>query len=84
MNLQLKRKFIPKPLILLLSFYVFLPKLALASSYGSCAYGKDCLQPASQAESRSFFSKYDWLIFLLMFLASSLLLYILLTRRKKR
>ncbi|PJE65494.1 hypothetical protein COU91_01300 [Candidatus Saccharibacteria bacterium CG10_big_fil_rev_8_21_14_0_10_47_8] len=94
MKLQLWLKLIPKLLILLLSFYVFVPQLVLASTYGSDAYGSCRYQEGCSASSdssgmspipnKSLFNKYELIIFASFILISLLLLMILLLARRRK
>jgi hypothetical protein len=75
---------IAKLLVLLTAFYVFMPQLALAGTYGagaygSCRYSTGCAQP-----HRGFFDRYGWLIFFATLILISLLWLILLLARRRR
>jgi hypothetical protein len=84
---------IPKLFVLLLCFYIFIPQLALASTYGSSVYGDCHYQEGCSSASgpgdinpipnKSFFNKYEWLIFGVSVLIFILLLITLLIRRRK-
>jgi len=95
MKLQLRLKFIPKLLVLLLFFFGFAPLQALATPYGGCAYGGDsrvenCLKSSTsitvtQPPDKSFFDKYGWVLFAgLILLSAVLFILLLLARRRKK
>ena len=91
MKLQLRLKPTPKLLVLLLSFFIFMSLPVLASTYkpgayGSCGYGESCSQPTSSISPiphKSFFNKYEWIIFAVLISIIILLFFLLLAYRRK-